>query len=157
MRAEVSTTREVSVLAEDPSVSVKSSGNDGSRIPLWSKVKIPEEPLEPGPRSSRFEVIDYDASRDAFYEPYCLRPGKCCYTSPSRVSLLNDDEEDEDETDIHKLLDDPKFHAHQVFAVASATLFEFERALGRNVSWGFRNSSHQLKLVPHAFNMPNAF
>jgi hypothetical protein len=150
MADELRTTREISVLAEDPSVRL-----EGNR-PLWTRVKIPAEPLSRGPRSSRFEVIDYDSSTGDFYEPYLLDPNKSGYKRADGKKVY-DDEEDLEEEDIEKLLNDPKFHAHQVFGVASATLFEFERALGRNLSWGFSFRSHQLKIVPHAFREANAF
>ncbi len=129
-------TREITVLAEDPSVLT------GGGRPLLAKVRIPSEPLAPGPRGSRFEVIDYDASTGSFYKPYVL-PQDC--------------DPYQDAGDIEKLLADPGFHAQNVFGVAAATLFEFERALGRSLSWGFAGESHQLKLVPHAFEEANAF
>jgi hypothetical protein len=132
------TTREISVLAEDPSVRM----NGNSRKPLMTKVRIPSEILVKGPRGSRIEVIDYDSSTGHFYEPYVLPQDEDPYA---------------DADDIDKLLADPGFHAHQVFGVASATLFEFERALGRNLSWGFAGRSHQLKILPHAFREANAF
>jgi hypothetical protein len=130
------TTREITVLAEDPSVRL------GGRKPLLTKVRIPSEQLLKGPRGSRIEVIDYDSSTGHFYEPY---------------SLPQDIDPYADANDIEKLVTDPHFHAHQVFGVASATLFEFERALGRNLSWGFPGRSHQLKIIPHAFREANAF
>ena len=129
-------TREITVLAEDPSVRLR------GRKPLLTKIKIPSEQLLRGPRSSRIEVIDYDSSTGHFYEPY---------------ELPQDEDPYADADDIDKLVADPRFHAHQVFGVASATLFEFERALGRNLSWGFPGRSHQLKIIPHAFREANAF
>lgn len=128
------TTREVTVLAEDPSVLL-----DGTK-PLLTKVRIPAEPLLHGPRGSRIEVIDYDSTTGHFYEPYNLPPDADPYA---------------DSADIEALVAHPHFHAHQSFCVASATLFEFENALGRNLSWGF--AGHQLKVVPHAFKDANAF
>ena len=130
------TTREITVLAEDPSV----LADDGK--PLLTRVKIPSEELLPGPRGARFEVIDYDATTDHFYRPHVLPRDFDPYEKAS---------------DVQKLLDDPGFHAQHVFGVAAATLFEFERSLGRNLSWGFRDRSHQLKIVPHAFREANAF
>ena len=37
-----------------------------------------------------------------------------------------------------------------------STLFQFERALGRPVDWGFLEPSHQLKVAPHAYLEGNA-
>jgi hypothetical protein len=150
LAAETQTTREISVLAEDPSVRL-----EGHR-PLWTRVKIPAEPLSRGPRSSRIEVIDYDSSTGHFYEPYVLDSVKGGYKRPTGRPVY-EDEEDLEEENILNLVNDPKFHAHHAFGVASSILFEFEKALGRSVSWGFANRSHQLKIVPHAFREANAF
>jgi hypothetical protein len=127
------TTREITVLAEDPSV----ISEDGR--PLFTTVRIPHEELLDGPRGSRFEVIDYDASAQSFYRAW------------------NPQYEFDNSTSMAKVIGDPAFHAQHVFGVAAATLFEFERALGRHISWGFTGRSHQLKLMPHAFREANAF
>jgi hypothetical protein len=131
-------TRDITVLAEDPSITA-----DGRR-PLLTKVKIPAERFLPGPRGARIEVVDFDSTANVFYNVHSLRDEK-------------DDEPDEfaDVAQPDALVRNPRFHAQHVFGVASATLFEFERALGRSVSWGF--ASHQLKIIPHAFKEANAF
>jgi hypothetical protein len=54
-----------------------------------------------------------------------------------------------------RLLNDPRFHAQNVYAIVMRTLAQFERALGRRVSWSF--GGHQLKVAPHAFAEANAF
>ena len=54
-----------------------------------------------------------------------------------------------------KLLDDPKFHAQNVYAIVMRTLAQFEFALGRRVPWG--SDGHQLHVAPHAFADANAF
>ncbi|NKB58341.1 MAG: hypothetical protein GKS00_18605 [Alphaproteobacteria bacterium] len=55
------------------------------------------------------------------------------------------------------MVGDPAFHAQNVYGIVASTLFEFERSLGRHLSWGFGHNSHQLKVFPHAFLEPNAF
>ena len=54
-----------------------------------------------------------------------------------------------------QLLNDPRFHAQNAYAIVMRILARFERALGRRVSWSFRG--HQLKVAPHAFADANAF
>lgn len=133
-------TRDITVLAEDPSVLAQGGA------PLLTRVKIPAERFLPGPRGARFEVIDFDSSANMFYAVHSFRDE-------------GDEEPDEfaQPVPIAALVANPQFHAQHVFGVAAATLFEFERALGRSVSWGFPDRSHQLKIVPHAFKEANAF
>lgn len=133
-------TRDITVLAEDPSVLAQGGG------PLLTKVKIPAERFLPGPRGARLEVVDFDSSANMFYAVHSFRDE-------------SDEEPDEfaQPVPLAKLIANPQFHAQHVFGVAAATLFEFEKALGRSVSWGFPDRSHQLKLVPHAFKEANAF
>jgi hypothetical protein len=133
---EPAATREITVLAEDPTVT------DQHGVPLYTKVRIPNEALLPGPRGSRIEVIDFDATANMFYEPLKLKIGQ---------DILADHPSAE------KLQRDPTLHAQHVYGVAAATLFEFERSLGRSLSWGFGGQSHQLKIAPHAFREDNAY
>jgi len=132
------TTRRLTVLAQDPDIL-----DNGYAV--TSQVVVPNEPLYPGPRSSRIEVVDYDVSADAFYGPFDIPADHDPYDDPSVSG------------DIEKLLADPAFHAQNVYGVVASTLFEFERALGRHLSWGFSHHSHQLKVFPHAFVDANAF
>jgi len=128
-------TRRLTVLAQDPDVL-----DNGYAV--TTKVVVPNEQLFPGPRSSRIEVVDYDVSADAFYGPFEIPPDEDPYA---------------DASDIEALVSDPAFHAQNVYGVVASTLFEFERALGRHLSWGFNYRSHQLKVFPHAFVDANAF
>ncbi|MEM8748843.1 MAG: hypothetical protein AAGF28_00965 [Pseudomonadota bacterium] len=123
------------MLAQDPDVL-------DNGFAVTSKVVVPNEPLYPGPRGSRIEVVDYDVSADAFYGPF---------------EIPADHDPYEDASDIEALVADPAFHAQNVYGVVASTLFEFERALGRHLSWGFNYASHQLKVFPHAFVEANAF
>lgn len=129
-------TRSWTVLAQDPSV----LGPGGKA--LTTKVWVPAERLEAGPKGHRINVIDYDAIRNAYY-------------MPRQKDLYAD--RYETVTDIGKLVKDPYFHQQNVYATAMATLAEFQKALGRPVSWGFNSLAHQLKIAPHAFADANAY
>lgn len=120
------------IVAQDPSV----VGDDG-RI-LTATARVPWQRMEPGPRTSRFHVVDFDASTGRLLEHPAL---------PDEHGFADADDE--------TLRTDPAFHAQQVYAVAARTLATFESALGRRLPWGF--SGHQLYLVPHAFAEANAY
>lgn len=128
-------TRRVTVLAQDPAVR-----GPGGRA-LTTHVVVPAERLEPGPKGHRIHVIDYDASTDTYYKP--------------RETELESDPYD-GVTDLDRLVGDPYFHQQNVYAIAMATLGEFEVALGRPIDWGFA-PAHQLKVAPHAFADANAY
>lgn len=124
-------TREVSVLAQDPGVR-----HDG-RI-LTARVAVPWEELDPGPIGHRVQLVDYDASAQTLYRPAPVADED--FGPPAGDAAI---------------LGDPAFHARNAYALVMLTLGRFEYALGRRVSWGF--AAHQLKVVPHAFEEPNAF
>ena len=124
----VSSSAQIRVVAQDPSVRV-----DG-RI-LTALVSLPVEDAREGPTGHRVQVIDYDATTRTMY---------------ARARPLDPaDPSDED------IMGDPAFHARNVYGLVMATLARFEYALGRRVAWGF--PGHQLKVVPHAFAVANAF
>lgn len=129
-------TRRFTVLAQDPAVR-----GPGGRA-LTTRVTVPAERLEAGPKGHRIQVIDYDASHDVYYKPRTKDLGEDPY---------------EGVTDLAKLVKDPHFHQQNAYAIAMATLGEFEAALGRQVEWGFAAPSHQLKVAPHAFADANAY
>lgn len=136
-RGERTLWREFTILAQDPNVQV-----DGK--PLWSTVKLPCEPLLPGPCGARIKVVDYDASQDRYYQP--LDGG------------YEHDGEPVDpfaETSSTGRLRDPRFHQQNAYAVAMRILCRFESALGRRVNFGF--NGHQLHIAPHAFAEANAY
>lgn len=140
-------TRRLKVLAQDPTIV------DADGLPLFTAVEVLDERLTPGPKGSRVHVVDYDVSRDRMIAP--------------RRGRLQDDlveEAFEGATSLSRrraaakaLIADPHFHAQNVFALISSTLLDFERALGRRISWGFASRAHQLKVAPHAFAEMNAF
>lgn len=128
--------RRWTILAHDPSI----QGKHGAA--LTTQVTVPAERLEPGPKGHRIHVVDFDASSDLYY-----------------TSRTTDLEEDTftDVIDTQELFENPHFHQQNTYAVAMATLGEFESALGRPVSWGFDHPGHQLKVAPHAFAEANAY
>lgn len=120
--------RPLKIFAFDPL-----SGNTAGNIAL---VDIPNEDVGLGPAGERIKVIDYDGSYRRFYAPVNLNEG----------SLLMRNGLDPSESD-------PRFHQQMVYAVAMRVLENFERALGRSLSFRGR----ELKLLPHAFRGQNAF
>ena len=131
-------TRKLTIVAQDPAVS------DADGQILTAEVDVPAEELARGPLGYRVHVIDYDGSTRTLYAPleYELTPdGEPVdpFRNPSNGTILNN----------------PQFHAQNVYAIVMRTLARFEFALGRRISWGF--NGHQLKVAPHAFADANAF
>lgn len=124
-------TRRLTVVAQDPNLRVRGKV-------LTAKVEIPAEYLRKGPAGHRAHVIDYDSSTDRL-----LAPGPA------------NDEDLFADVNPNTLIENPHFHAQNVYAIVMSTLAHFERALGRRVRWGFRG--HQIKVVPHAFADANAY
>src|SRR5271168_4041388 len=102
--------RSLQVYAIDPS-SGRYSGN-------LVTVRVPWEPLAPGPTGRKIGVIDYDAANKCYYPPINL----------DDPLLLANDGLDPSESD-------PRFHQQMVYAIASRTIHMFEVALGRNIHW----------------------
>jgi len=125
--------RPLRIFASDPML----ARTPGNRI----TVEIPNEPLAPGPIGSRFEVIDYDGAQNCFYPPVNL----------DHPDILM-------QSGLEPTESDPRFHQQMVYAVAMRTLENFERALGRRLT--FVRESHEatrLRLFPHAFHGANAY
>jgi hypothetical protein len=100
-------------------------------------IDVPNEvDLKPGPAGERVKVVDYDGVLHRYYEPVNLND----------PAILMQGGLDPTESD-------PRFHQQMVYAVTMRVLENFDRALGRKVT--FRG--HQLLLLPHAFLGPNAF
>ena len=101
-------------------------------------VTFPCEDIEDGPIGHRVHVVDYDSSTGTMYPAAPLR--SLDLAAPvSRNRILNT----------------PDFHAQNVYGLVMSTIARFERALGRRVPWKF--NAHQIKVVPHAFAVANAF
>lgn len=103
-------------------------------------IAIDYEPLEPGPDGSRLEVVDYDGHAKTFYEQINLED----------PAILMQGGLDPSEAD-------PRFHQQMVYAVASRTVANFDRALGRRISLRAGSKRRKLRLFPHAFKGRNAF
>ncbi|MDQ3487391.1 MAG: S8 family serine peptidase [Acidobacteriota bacterium] len=114
--------------------------------------KVPWEPLESGPIGEYLEIIDTDPASGCFYEPVDLdHPNALAQSglTPSEGT--------------------PQFHQQMVYAVASLTIRNFERALGRRSLWRQgpppegedpKNDSvfvQRLRVYPHALREANAY
>jgi hypothetical protein len=114
--------------------------------------RLPWEPLAPGPVDEYLEVIDCDPAGRCFYEPVDL----------DHPHLLAQDGLPPSEGT-------PQFHQQMAYAVARATIHNFERALGRRAMWSPgpsrepanpHDDSHfvqRLRIYPHALREPNAY
>jgi hypothetical protein len=126
--------RPLRVYAFDPSL---------GRMP-WNVMTIPVryEKLRPGPVGERIAVIDYDSSRNCFYDPVDL--------DDPLIAIRGGLEPSES---------DPHFHQQMAYAVTSETLRRVEAALGRTVctftSDGF--APLKLRVYPHAMRGMNAY
>jgi hypothetical protein len=100
-------------------------------------VDVANEPLRPGPAGSRVRVVDYDGGSHCFYDPVDL----------DDAALLM-------QGGLEPTESDPRFHQQMVYAVATKVLENFDRALGRRITFA---SGKPLTLFPHAFRGPNAF
>ncbi len=137
-------TRKLTIIAQDPSII-----NKKTQSILVTQVEIPAEELAPGPRGYRVHVVDYDTSTGTLYQPQPYEPPQedGCYIDPFAAYA--------EDGRIEELLDEPGFHAQNVYAIVMRTLARFEFALGRRISWGF--DGHQIYVAPHAFGDANAF
>lgn len=107
-------TQELTIIAQDPSVRI--NGNI-----LTTQVSIPAEELAPGPRGYRVQVVDYDSTTGELFPPLEYR------------ILENGAYNDPFKSESNKvLLEDPQFHAQNVYAIIMRTLSRFESAVGGN-------------------------
>jgi hypothetical protein len=115
------------------------------------RVSIPWEDLEPGPVGEYLEVVDVDPPSQRFYPPVDL---------DDPYLLVQDGLNPSEGT--------PQFHQQMAFAVASRTIQNFERALGRKALWSPHNEQkpggtnkenfvQRLRLYPHALREANAY
>lgn len=133
-------TRRLKIIAQDPSIKDK----DGKI--LTTEVDVPAEEFAPGPSGYRVHIIDFDSSTGSHYIPYDYPPPRNGQYKDPFAKTKNDKAD---------ILENPHFHAQNVYAVVMRTLARFEFALGRRVSWGF--GGHQINIAPHAFADANAF
>jgi hypothetical protein len=121
--------RPLKIFAFDPSHR-RSAGN-------LAIVDVVNEELGPGPVGRLLKVVDYDASKDAYYPPVDL-------DLPEILMQRGLDPSDSD----------PRFHQQMVYAVVMKVIENFERALGRPFQW---RGDNRLTILPHAFEGENAF
>lgn len=134
--------------ALDPSLATDLETESISQIAFH----VPWEMLAPGPVGEYLEVVDYDPGSDCFYEPVRLDDPKL---------LAQDGLAPSEGT--------PQFHQQMVYAAASLTIRNFERALGRRTLWrpgpspdrnNPKNDSNfvqRLRIYPHALRERNAY
>ncbi len=112
--------------------------------------KIRWEETKPGPSGEYVDIIDYDPTKECFYEPVNLENNFVLADyglTPSEG--------------------DPRFHQQQVYAVVMNVIAQFEKALGRKIIWSrkvekengiFTNEFiEKLRIYPHAMRQQNAF
>ena len=114
-------TRRLTILAQDPSL------RDRRKNVITAAIDVPNEQLSAGPRGYRVQVVDYDSSTNKMYVAL----------DAAKYGSVDDPADPFARTPSAKLLTDPRFHAQNAYAIAMRTLAQFERALGRRVSWSF--------------------
>lgn len=114
----------LTVLAEGPFTRLRTHpGTDTEGPLLTTTVRVPVERIGPGPRSARFDVI----VRHPGKKPFSLDMG-----SPTPPWMILDEQPPDDLT---ALIQDSRFLAQHVYAVAASTLALFESTLGRRMGW----------------------
>jgi len=143
------TRRLLRVFAFDPS--------RGNRLGNEMQIDVRYRPVAPGPvditnAHDQIAVVDYDASRKKYYLPVDLNDPSVLIWNGLTPSEAN-----------------PYFHQQMVYAVASDTIEQFERALGRRLHWRRAERALnapkgwlpedilRLTLFPHAMQQANAF
>ncbi|MBI5578762.1 MAG: hypothetical protein HY895_06380 [Deltaproteobacteria bacterium] len=105
-----------------------------------------EENLHPGPVGEYLEVVDVDPASGVAYKPVDLNDPKLLAQVGLAPSEAN-----------------PQFHQQMVYAVAMATISQFEQALGRVALWSSHRVGNQelfvrrLRIYPHALRDRNAY
>ncbi|HUS00265.1 MAG TPA: hypothetical protein VMY77_00975 [Chitinophagaceae bacterium] len=128
--------------AFDPSFSSTVSRRQSNEVIY----KIRWEETTPGPCGEYVEVIDYDPTKECFYDSINLENNY----------VLADYGLDPSEGD-------PRFHQQQVYAVVMTVIAQFEKALGRKIIWshtnedGENNFTEKLRIYPHAMRQQNAY
>ncbi len=136
--------RKLRAYAFDPSLSLQLDNAVINNITY----KVPWEEIRPGPVGEYLEIIDRDPSSDCTYIPVNL---------DDRFILAQDG--------LNPSESNPQFHQQMVYAVAMTTIKNFEKALGRKITWssllkkGNNNTDfvERLRIYPHALREPNAY
>ena len=134
----LSRTRSLTIVAQDPTISVSSAD---PRI-LTGVTAIPNERFLPGPRGSRFHVVDIDLSSGKAGPASVMADGADPAPDPVALAAVSG-------------VFDAQARAQNLFGVAARTLARFEQDLGRRVPWSF--DGHQLYLVPEAMAEAQAY
>jgi len=138
-------TRSLRIFAFDPGISAQVENASIGIITIG----VPwEGNLEPGPVGEYIEVVDADPASSCFYQPVDLNDPK----------ILAQD-------GLEPVESNPQFHQQMVYAVAMATIVQFEQALGRVALWSSRWSQsnrktqfvRRLRIYPHALRDRNAY
>lgn len=109
-----------------------------------------ENDLKPGPEGEYIKVVDRDPASNAVYEPVDLNDPFLLATDGLAPSETN-----------------PQFHQQMVYAVAMTTIKQFEKAMGRKVTWSpvewysggkkRYDFAEKLYIYPHALRDQNAY
>lgn len=152
--------RRLRVYAFDPSLDTEMENAVVNQVTLkvpWEFDRITgEDLLKAGPVGEYVEVVDVDPASTCFYLPVDLDDPYVLAQDGLTPSQGN-----------------PQFHQQMVYAVAMATIRNFERALGRPVFWSPRRIIREetqgaptyeqdqyvqrLRIYPHALREPNAY
>jgi hypothetical protein len=123
--------RPLKIFALDPSVSRLEGAT--------ALINVPFEPLGKGPSGSIFVVADEDGEQ---------------------VELELEDPNILIRNGIDPSTSDKRFHNQMAYAVCTTVYTAFRTALGRHITWGFKNTEAnrtQLRLRPRAFEGTNSF
>jgi hypothetical protein len=123
--------RRLRVYASDPSAAQM----DGA----VAVVRVPYEPVAPGPAGALFVVDNADPGEGRRYRRVDL---------DDRDLLLNDG--------FDPSPSEPRAHQQMVYAVCTGLYHAFRDALGRDLAWGF-DTARRLRIRPHAFEGRNAY
>ena len=102
------------------------AGSAPGEPPLVATVRIPWEPLQPGPRGSTL-AIDVEGAADTPGEP-----GAVDLEAPQPVAYAG----------FAPAADDPRYVAQLAYAAACGTWHRWRAALGRDPVWGFEGGGH---------------
>src|SRR5688572_12225415 len=105
-------------------------------------LRVPFEPLQPGPVGSRVRVIDQTREGEPVHPPVDL----------DNPQIIRDGGLEPSEGN-------PQFHQQMVYAVISNLLRNFDRALGRQVRFRAKDTAEQkaLTILPHGMTEANAY
>ena len=128
-------TRQLWIYTLDPSLSDRHGG--------MTKVEVPWEKLEAGPKGVLFDIDGTGAPSDlSHHGPLDLDDPRLLVTNGLSPSPSN-----------------AQFHLQMAYAVCSLTYAAFRRALGRDLGWAFPpgpDGETRLRVRPFALKQPNA-